>query len=110
MPPKTKYDRIQERRKDIAASEQRIRAEEAKILAAQKRIKAEKKRIQGWKEEICGYETALIAEKFRSSKLSLGDVLASMDLLTEQGSVGNPMGEQDMSTGEEATFPQEVYR
>lgn len=110
MPPKTKYDRIQERRKDIAASQQRIQAEEAKILAAKKHIKAEKKRIQGWKEEICGYETALIAEKFRSSSLSLDDVLASMDLLTEQGSVGNPPGEQDIRAGEDALFSQEVYR
>lgn len=108
MPPKSKLDRIRERQKDISAAERRIQTEEAKISAAQKKIKAEKKRIQGWKEDICGYETALIAEKFRSSNLSLDDVLASMDLLTEQSPVDDPTDVQDMSS--EESMPQEVHQ
>lgn len=86
MATKNRYDQIQACEQEIADAEQRIQAESAKITAAQARIRKERKRIQTMNDEISRHQAALLAEKFRSSNLTLEDALAALELQSDQRS------------------------
>jgi predicted nucleic acid-binding Zn-ribbon protein len=76
----SKAERINTLQENIAAAEKRIAAEEQRIAASRQRIARERKRIRENNEQILKIEEALLAEHYRSSKLSLDDALAALDL------------------------------